>query len=101
MSQRHDHHEDTRGTQLRVLHAWFKNGGRLTLFQRMLFMLLSLALLSVSGTLLYGLIDAIRTKDNVGASLAGFIGMGIPLLAIAIFGLRNLLRFSKNEERRN
>jgi hypothetical protein len=64
-------------------------------------MLLSLALLSISGTLLYGLIDAIRTKDNVGASLAGFIGMGVPMLAIAIFGLRNVLRFSKNDERRN
>jgi hypothetical protein len=75
--------------------AWFKSGGRLTPFQRTSFMLLSLILLSVGGTLLYGLIDAIRTKDGVGASLAGFIAMGVPMLAIAIFGLRNVLRFSK------
>jgi hypothetical protein len=105
MSQRHSHHEDnlthTHGTQLRILHAWFKNGERLTLLQRTLFMLLSLVLLSISGTLLYGLIDAIRTKDSVGASLAGFIGMGVPMFAIAIFGLRNVLRFPKNDERRN
>jgi hypothetical protein len=101
----HDHNEDNRthshGTQLRFLQAWFKHGEDLTPFQRTLFMLLSLVLLSISGTLLYGLIDAIRTNGNVGASLAGFIGMGVPMLAIAIFGLRNVLRFRKKDERRN
>ena len=97
----HDPLVRVQGETLRFNQAWFKNGGRLTLFQRTLFMLLSLVLLSISGALLYGLIDAIRTKGNVGASLAGFIGMGVPMLAIAVFGLKNVFRFRKNDEQRN
>ena len=96
--ERHGHEESrsqTHSEQLRFLHSWFKSGARLTPFQRVLFTMLSLVLLGISGAMFYGLVDAIQTKGNVGASLAGFIGMGGPLLALAIFGLRNVLRFRK------
>jgi hypothetical protein len=94
-SSSEDNQTRTHDTQLRFLHAWAKSGERLTLFHRTLFMLLSLALLIISVSILSGLIASIREKGNVGASLAGFIGLGIPMLAIAIFGLRNVLRFPK------
>jgi hypothetical protein len=42
------------------------------------------------------LIEAIRARD-FWTTLPGFLVMGLPALAISIFGLRNVLRFPQSE----
>jgi hypothetical protein len=48
--------------------------------------------------LLRDVIDAIRANDRYGSALAFFVVVGLPILAMAIFGIRNVLRFPKEGE---
>ena len=98
----HNHsHDPLVGAQrqsLRFNHAWFKNGERLSLFQRATFALLSFLLLGFGMYILRGLIEAIRDQDMYGSALAFFLAIGLPLIAMAVFGLRNVLRFPKKKD---
>jgi hypothetical protein len=108
---KHDHHDRRPGVDVNhnplaraqkeapaLNKAWFKDGERLTLFQRATFTFLSLFFLGFGLYLLHDVIDAIRADDRYGSALAFFVVVGLPILAMAIFGIRNVLRFPTEGE---